>query len=129
MKEVPFFWNLYGDGMSDLFEPSVWNVDGHRVLLQLNRNELSIQMVVCPGHKERSCRLGGLDCIVTWFLEVYGLDCNVGVAEVASDLELAWSVQGDPSNVELCQVWVIPVTDEAFASWLEMQQSTVTSFE
>jgi hypothetical protein len=115
--------------MSDLFEPAIWNVDGHRVYLQLNRNELSIQMVMCPGHEGRSCNAGGFECVVTWFLEVYGLDCNVGVSEVASEMELAWSIQGDPSDPDLCQVWVIPVTDEAFASWLETQQSTATDFE
>lgn len=115
--------------MSEVFEPAVWNVDGHRVLLQLNRNELSIQMVVCPDKENRPCSLAGLDCIVTWFLDVYGLDCNVGVSEVASEMELAWSVQGDFSDPDLCQVWVIPVADEAFSSWLETQQSTVKDFE
>lgn len=115
--------------MSDLFEPAVWNVDGHRVLLQLNKNELSIQMVLCPHHEGRACQVAGFDCIVTWFLDVYGLDCNVGVSEVASEMELAWSLQGDSSDPDLCQVWVIPTADEAFASWLETQQSTVEGFE
>ena len=122
MKVVPFFCNLYGDAVSDYMEPSVWNVDGHRILLQLNKNELSIQMVVCPQHGGRSCNVAGFDCIVTWFLDMYGLDCNVGVSEVASEMELAWSVQGDTSDPDLCQVWVIPVADEAFAAWLETQQ-------
>lgn len=115
--------------MSEVFEPAVWNVDGHKVLLQLNRNELSIQMVLCPGHESRSCRVENFDCIVTWFLDMYGLDCNVGVSEVASEMELAWSVQGDVSDPDLCQVWVIPVADEAFASWLETQQLTAEGFE
>lgn len=128
-KEAAFFCDLSGVVVSEFFEPSVWNVDGHRILLQLNRNELSIQMVMCPSHESRSCKTNTVECLVTWFLEVYGLDCNVGVSEVSSDMELAWSVQGDVSDPELCQVWVIPVADEAFASWLETQQSTATGFE
>jgi hypothetical protein len=54
-------------------------------------------------------------------LETYGLDCNVGICECSSHLELAWSVVGDTDDAELCQVWVIPVDDEAFSAWLVTQ--------
>lgn len=87
----------------------------------LNRNELEIQVVSCPGHEGRECQIGKFDCIVDYFLDRFGLDCNVGVSEVSSSMEIAWSVQGDVDDPDLCQVWVIPVTDEAFSAWLATQ--------
>ena len=110
--------------MVDISEESVWHTDGHRIYMQLNRNELSIQIVTCPKHEDRECNVGKFDCIVEWFLDHYGLDCNVGVSEVASDMEIAWMVQGDTSEPDLCQVWVIPIADEAFSAWLMTQTST-----
>jgi len=111
--------------MVDISEESVWHSDGHRMYMQLNKSELSIQVVTCPGGDDRECAIGKFDCIVTWFLEQYGLDCNVGVSEVASDMEIAWMVQGDPTDADLSQVWVIPIADEAFSAWLVTQTSTV----
>lgn len=107
--------------MIDISGDSIWHSDGHRIYMQLNRNELSIQLVTCPGGEDRECQTGKFECIVEWFLERYGLDCNVGVSEVASDMEIAWMVQGDTTDFDLCQVWVIPVADEAFSAWLITQ--------
>jgi hypothetical protein len=100
---------------------TVWRNDGHAIYLQLNRSELSIQITICPGGEDRECKVGKFDCIVEWFLDRYGLDCNVGVSEVASEMQIAWTMQGDTDDVDLCQVWVIPVQDEAFAAWLTTQ--------
>jgi len=100
---------------------TVWHRDGHSLYLQLNRSELTIQMIHCPGHSDRKCKTGKFDCIVDWFVSRYGLDCNVGVSEVSSDMEIAWTVQGDPEDSDLCQVWFIPTKDEAFSAWLEAQ--------
>lgn len=99
----------------------VWHKDGHVLYLQLNRSELSVTMTLCPKHEDRSCAVGKFDCIVEWFLSRYGLECNVGVSEVSSEMEVAWSVHGDTDDSDLCQVWVIPVQDEAFAAWLDTQ--------
>ena len=108
--------------MSDQVDDVVWHKDGHQLYVQLNRSELSVLMTLCPGHADRECRVGKFDCIVEWFVSRYGLDCNVGVSEVSSEMEIAWSVQGDTDDADLCQVWIIPTKDEAFAAWLETQQ-------
>jgi hypothetical protein len=120
--DVPHFSDLYGVVMSDPIDnTTVWHNDGHTMYLQLHRNELSILTVNCPGGEDRECQIDKFSCVVQWFLDRYGLDCNVGVSEVSSTMEIAWSVQGDTSDPDLCQVWVIPTKDEAFAAWLESQ--------
>lgn len=100
---------------------TIWHSDGHALYLQLNRNELSVLTTMCPGGEDRECRIDNFDCIVEWFVSRYGLDCNVGVSEVSSEMEIAWTVQGDTHDADLCQVWIIPTKDEAFAAWLESQ--------
>ncbi len=107
--------------MLDSLEEVVWHNDGHVMYLHLNRSEVTISQVVCPQTEDRQCKVGKFDCIVTYFLETYGLDCNVGICECSGNLELAWSVVGDTDDPELCQVWVIPVDDEAFSAWLITQ--------
>jgi len=107
--------------MTELEDTTVWHSDGHSVYMVLNRNELEIQVVTCPGGEGRECEIGKFDCIVDYFLGRYGLDCNVGVSEVNSTMEIAWSVQGDVDDPETCQVWVIPLADEAFSAWLSTQ--------
>lgn len=107
--------------MSDSQQEMIWHKDGHVIYLQISRNELVISQVRCPGQEDRECKVGKFDCIVRHFLEIYGLDCNVGTCDCASELELAWSAVGDFDDPELCQVWVIPTDDEAFAAWLVTQ--------
>lgn len=102
-------------------ETTVWHSDGHRIYLQLNRSELTILQVICPDKDDKECATGKFECIVEWFLNMYGLECNVGMSEVASDMEIAWSVRGDTADPDLCQVWIIPTNDEAFSAWLSAQ--------
>lgn len=102
---------------------TVWHRDGHYVYLQINRGDLVIVMTTCPGGEDRACKIGRFDCTVQWFLDRFGLDCNVGVCDAKPEIELAWSMQGDPFDPDLCQVWVIPVDDIAFAAWLEGQKA------
>lgn len=102
-------------------EQMVWHRDGHVMYLQLNKNDVIISTVICPGGDDRECLLGKFDCIVKYFLEVYGLDCNVGSCECRPDIEVAWCAVGDFDEPEQCQVWVIPTDDEAFAAWLVTQ--------
>ena len=99
----------------------VWHRDGHGIHLTIDRSNVVISSVDCPLHDDRACRVGKFDCIVTYFLENYGLDCNVGSCDCAEYLELAWTAIGDFSDSEQCQVWVIPTNDEAFAAWLVTQ--------
>jgi hypothetical protein len=102
-------------------EEMVWYNDGHLVYLTINRSEVVISHIHCPGGEERACQKGRFECIVKYFLETYGLECNVGTCECAPSLELAWAAIGDFDDAEQCQVWVIPTSDEAFAAWLITQ--------
>ena len=97
----------------------VWHRDGHKFRLQLHKHEVIILDVVCPG--EEACQHEQAGCLVEWFLRRFGLDCNVGIAEPAGEMEIAWTLVGDTYDLDLCQVWVIPVNDEAFAAWLLTQ--------
>ena len=103
----------------------VWHKDGHIVICQLNKSELQILGVVCP-HKEKDdapCRHSDAPCVVEWFMQTYGFECNVGVAKPSSEMEIAWHFIGDNyKDLGSCQVWVIPVADEAFSAWMISQQ-------
>jgi hypothetical protein len=100
-------------------EDMVWHKDGHSLTLQISKENLVVLDVSCSGgvcqHK--------VGCIVQWFVRRYGFDCNVGVCDPERVLEIAWMVAGDPDDVETCQVWFIPVKDEAFSAWLATQPS------
>jgi hypothetical protein len=99
----------------------VWHNDGHVINLRINRSELVISYVHCPGTEERACKVGKHECVVSHFLNTYGLECNVGTCECSSEIELAWCGLGDFDDLEQSQVWVIPTNDEAFAAWLITQ--------
>lgn len=109
--------------MNEISSEMIWHNDGHVIYLQLNKSDVVISFVKCPDNSDRECKLGKFDCIVKYFLETYGLDCNVGICDCSPELEIAWSAVGDFSEPEQCQVWVIPVEDEAFAAWLITQES------
>jgi hypothetical protein len=36
-------------------------------------------------------------------------------------MPIAWSLVGDPHDLDAAQVWIIPTADEAFAAWLITQ--------
>ncbi len=95
----------------------VWHKDGHIIHLQLNKENLVITHVTCPGG-ECAHKVG---CVVEWFIRRFGLDCNVGVCAPEENMEIAWCLIGDETDLDLSQVWVIPVKDEAFAAWLVTQ--------
>ena len=99
---------------------SVWHNDGHSISLELNRANLIITDVKCSDGEE--CKHQTHGCMVRWFIERYGLDCNVGVTPAAPEIDIAWMFAGDMYDLESAQVWIIPVTDDAFAAWLITQQ-------
>lgn len=109
--------------MNDVITDDVcWHKDGHTIHVQLNRSETVITHIHCPNGETGECHIGKFTCIVSWFLERYGLECNVGICELTPEIEIAWSAVGeDYDDPELCQVWVIPVNDEAFSAWLISQ--------
>ena len=99
-----------------------WHDDGHEIWLELNRSELSVLGVRCPNHSsDAPCRPRGT-CVVEYFVGVYGLEVNVGTCEPAGTIQVAWSLVGDAYDLDTCQCWVIPVTDDVFASWATTQR-------
>jgi len=104
-----------------------WHNDGHKMSLVLDKAEIVIRSVSCPHGQDEDASCSGIvkgQCVVEYFLNRYGFDCNVGVAPVSPEMEIAWTLVGEPRyDVELCQVWVIPVADEFFAAWLVSQGS------
>lgn len=104
-----------------------WHNDGHKMSLVLDKAEIVIRSVTCPHGRSEDAACSGIvkdQCVVEYFLNRYGFDCNVGVAPVAPEMEIAWTIVGEPRyDVELCQVWVIPVADEFFAAWLVSQSA------
>lgn len=105
---------------TDTEDASVWHNDGHSISLELNRANLIITEVKCPGGEE--CKHQTHGCMVKWFIDRFGLECNVGVTQAAPEIDIAWMLTGDPYDLESAQVWVIPTTDDAFAAWLITQQ-------
>jgi len=99
----------------------VWHNDGHSISLRLNKAELEIVVIACPGGESRACRYGDDECIVDYFIGRFGLDCNIGVCAPSEHLEICWSVSGDQNNPELAQVWFVPVDDEVFYAWMTTQ--------
>jgi hypothetical protein len=102
----------------------LWHDDGHILYLMLSGPDLNITMIHCPnnGAPDTDCfhdDAGG--CLVEYFINNYGLDCNVGTCVPQEELVIAWSVQGSLKHIDECQVWVIPVTDDMFASWRATQ--------
>lgn len=106
--------------MSDVLDTSVWHNDGHSISLELNRTMVIITEVHCPKSEECIHPVHG--CMVEWFIQRFGLDCNVGVAPVSQTMDIAWMISGDTYDLEMAQVWIIPTTDDAFSAWLITQQ-------
>jgi hypothetical protein len=96
-----------------------WHEDGHELWLQLVRDELTIATVICPNvnNPDGDCHTRQASCLVTHFLDRFGLECNVGVCAPEERLEVAWTVVGDKDDLDLAQVWIIPLTDDIYASW------------
>jgi hypothetical protein len=99
-------------------QDTIWHRDGHVMHLQLRKEALEIMSVSCP--EGDACQVDG-NCIVEWFLLRFGLECNVGICDPAPDLEVAWTMVGEDNDLNACQIWVIPVDDEAFSAWLVTQ--------
>ena len=93
-----------------------WHNDGHVMHLELNKAETNITSVSCPDRGE--CFHREVGCMVQHFLDVYGLECNVGVTTMAADVPVAWTLIGKEADLDACQMWVIPTADEFFQAWV-----------
>jgi hypothetical protein len=103
-----------------------WHEDGHSFFVTIDKSFVIPTMFHCPNRADETavCMHGG-DCVVERFVDVYGFDCNVGVVEVSGPVEIAWTVVGDVSDPDNCQIWIIPIKDEFFSAWATGQK-TVT---
>ena len=97
---------------------AVWHNDGHRIQLRLEAQSVYISEVVCPEGEDRACKHEDAECVVKYFLNRFGFECNVGSCDLTGPVELAWNLAGDARNLDECQVWVIPATDDAFSAWV-----------
>lgn len=103
-----------------------WHDDGHAMYLVLNREAVAIEAVTCPwseSNDQAPCYHRQVGCVVQWFLDTYGLDCNVGSVKAAWEVPIAWALQGDGIDLDLSQVWVLPTEDELYASWAADQRA------
>lgn len=102
-----------------------WHNDQHSFSLEIQRENIRITEVHCPNDKDSNapCAHRTVGCLVRWFLNNYGLDCNVGVCPAAPEIGIAWSLQGDGYELDMTQVWIIPTSDPLFAGWLATQES------
>ena len=110
----------------NLDDTTVWHDDGHIIWLELNKSELLVLGVNCPSSEMEpgACQHTRHGCIVEYFLMRYGLECNVGVCEPSGEVLVAWALIGDGYDLDECQCWVIPTTDDVFSMWAATQRGT-----
>ncbi len=97
-----------------------WNVDGHRMLLWVEKSILKVTAEICPfaNDKEAACYHEGIDgCVFTYFVQNYGLETNSGIIPAEHSVECAWAMSGSPWDIDLVQFSIIPVNDPAFKDW------------
>lgn len=97
----------------------MWHDDGHTMYLELHRAELQVLTVNCPGG---ACAHPEVGCVVQYFVGEYGLDCHVGICPADAEMSIAWSLVGNPREIEACQVWVISVRDDMWQAFADAQR-------
>lgn len=98
---------------------NVWHTDGHILVLRLQGAELQVLETICPETDE--CKHRQVPCIVQHFVGRFGMECNVGAGDPTPRLPIAWTLAGDPDDIDQSQVWILPANDEAFAAWVNSQ--------
>ena len=107
-----------------MIKEAVWHDDGHMIHVELNKAEARITSVSCPH--TGTCSHPETSCLVEWFCTRYGLETNVGVCDAAPDVPVAWTLVGDRSSLDLCQVWIIPTEDHVFSSWADGERQSAS---
>ncbi len=97
-----------------------WHNDDHEISAFLDQDEVKI-LGHCPVVIDGPCRFGPSgECAVTYFIQTYGLDLNVGAVALNQDrIPIAWTFQGDKRRLDEAQIWFIPIEDTNFASFLD----------
>lgn len=91
--------------------------DGHKLALWWNKDEVAINNVICPNEgKSGFCNRGRDYCVVERFVWTYGLDVNIGSAEIQSPVEVAWVPRSGGSDLdpEFAEVYVVPIADREY---------------
>jgi hypothetical protein len=96
----------------------LWHNDGHSISLRINKSDVEIVDILCPTGRTGECHHERVGCIVSYFISRFGLDCNVGVCPAMPNLQICWSLVGDPYEVDACQLWFVPLEDDVFYAWL-----------
>tara|TARA_Y100000004_G_scaffold156594_1_gene181823 strand:- start:6126 stop:6467 length:342 start_codon:yes stop_codon:yes gene_type:complete len=97
-----------------------WNVDGHRILINVNNTEIDVTPSICPfgAQEDAPCYHEGIQsCVVNYFINTYGLETNTGVAPAQPSMEIAWAMSGSKWEVDLVDLKIIPVDDPNFSEW------------
>lgn len=113
--------------MTDLIHDSemLWHNDGHRIFLRIVKSELDVFDVSCP-HLEQSgspCYSLRHGCAVKYFINRFGMDCNVGSCMAKESLTICWSLVGDQVDLDESQLWFVPLDDEVFHAWMESRMA------
>ena len=115
----------------------VWSNDGHTIMLHINKENLEVLEVSCPHDPEfrndidpdavdtdgdgyvKPCMEGSrVGCVVKYFVNLYGLECNIGSCAPEPVLEISWCLQGSVDDIDLAQLWFVPIQDEVFYAWM-----------
>lgn len=108
-------------------DETVWNDDGHIIVLQLNQSELRVLETECPHPAgEGECWHYEVGCVVGWFVKRFGLDCHVGVAPPKDKMRVAWSWVGSAHDLDMAQVWIMSTDDEFYSAWSFSQMNPDT---
>jgi len=98
-----------------------WNVDGHRLILTVNKSEVTVIPNICPhgNAPDSPCYHAGIEsCLVNYFIHNYGLETNHGIVRADENIEIAWAMSGSPWDIDLVEFHMMPVADAHFADWL-----------
>lgn len=101
---------------------TVWHNDGHKIRLTLDHSDVRVDVEPCTHSGDDPCRHPIAGCVVEYFIRLFGLECNVGVAPASPVMEIGWSLHGNPNDLDACQLWFIAREDSIYASWVESQQ-------
>ena len=103
-----------------------WNDDGHALILRLEQADITVAAAPCPfdeAKEDAACYHKGIaGCIVNYFVQMYGLEVNIGVAQPAGHMPILWTAHGDDYDIDSAQVWIIPEEDEYMSDWLEIER-------
>ena len=97
-----------------------WNVDGHRLLLNVVKQTVEVSAGICPhGSVEgASCYHAGINsCCVNYFINMFGLETNHGAVQAEPSIEIAWAKDGSEWEIDLVEFRIIPVNDPNFQDW------------